>query len=77
MASAARHEDAHVLLEGIAIKWYWSKDEIIEFRKLWKAGVDAESIAMELNTNLNTIALLIMDQAMTDVIKPRPGGLFG
>ncbi|GKV55991.1 hypothetical protein NCCP2222_19380 [Sporosarcina sp. NCCP-2222] len=77
MASAARHEDAHVLLEGMVIKWYWSKDEIIEFRKLWRAGVDVESIAEKLNTNSNSIALLVMDQAMTDVIKPRPGGLFG
>lgn len=73
----ARVDCSHVLLESANIKWYWDSWELIEFRKMWNDGEPLEVIAKEFNTNLNSVAILVMDQEIEGKIKQRGRGLFG
>ncbi|MHC8517007.1 helix-turn-helix domain containing protein [Sporosarcina sp. ITBMC105] len=73
----AKLEEAHILLEGADVKWYWSRREMNLFRQMWRDGVSGEEIAEALGVELLSVALLVVDQEIIGNIKPRPGGLLG
>lgn len=77
MADPLKHEDAHILLESADVQWYWDGEQVIKFRELWRKGKSIEEMAEELETNMLSVAILAMDQAEQNNIKPRRFGLFG
>lgn len=77
MVVIKKHDGSHALLENANIKWYWDGWELIKFREMWKDGEPLEVIAKEFNTNLNSVAILVMDQEIEGKIKQRGRGLFG
>lgn len=70
-------EPLHLLFETSVVKWTWTDRELIRFREMWKDGASVGTIAKEFNTNMRSVALLIIDQADSDEIKPRQSGIFG
>ena len=55
----------------------WSKDEMKNFRQMWREGIPLREIAIRLRRHINEVAILVIDQAEKGYIKSRPGGVFG
>ena len=73
----AAQKSRYALFDNVPVKWFWSDDELIQFRKMWNDGKHIQDIAKEFRTNKRSIALLVMDQAEQDQIKQRRKGLYG
>jgi hypothetical protein len=55
----------------------WDEVEVLEFEKLWNAGVGLFEIADKLQRDPDEVALLIIDRSQQRRIKPRLGGIWG
>lgn len=73
----AAQKSRYALFDNVPVKWFWSDEELIHFRKMWNDGEHIQDIAKEFRTNKRSIALLVMDQAEQDEIKQRRKGLHG
>jgi len=58
-------------------KFIWESNEIKEFRKMWKQGDSVNNMARRFNCKNIDIAMLVLDQAESKLIHPRPTGLIG
>lgn len=73
----AAQKSRYALFDNVRVKWFWSEEEIINFRKMWNDGEHIQDIAKVFGTNKRSIALLVMDQAEQDAIRQRRKGLHG
>ena len=49
----------------------WSTKDVKEFDKLWKKGKSLVELAKHFNRTTEEVAVLVMDRALKDKIKPR------
>lgn len=55
----------------------WAETEIIAFREMWAKGKPLMQMAIALQRHINEVFILALDQADKELIKTRPGGIFG
>lgn len=55
----------------------WIPEELQTFLRLWKEGKPIWEIAEQIGRPIKELAILIIDLAEREEIRPRPGGVFG
>jgi hypothetical protein len=55
----------------------WDEVEVLEFEKIWNAGMGLFEIAGKLQRDPDEVAILIIDRSRQRRIKPRLGGIWG
>lgn len=64
----------------IAMEWLdfgWHQDEIARVIELWAEGEPLDQIAAKLDRDGDEVAILLMDLARRQRIRPRHNGVFG
>lgn len=59
------------------LDFHWDYEEVKEFKQMWKKGFSIQEMAEYFERPQEEVAVLIIDRAMKDSIKPREGGLWG
>lgn len=59
------------------LNFHWDYDQVKEFKQMWKKGFSIQEMAEYFGRPQEEVAVLILDRAMKDCIKPREGGLWG
>jgi hypothetical protein len=63
----------YVALEEL--NFVWSKKEVKDFEYLWKKGHSIEDISNYFDRDIDEVALLVMDRARKNKVKPRGSGV--
>lgn len=59
------------------LNFHWDHDQVKEFKQMWKKGFSIQDMAEYFERPEEEIAVLIIDRAMKESIKPRQGGIWG
>lgn len=76
----ARGTRKYILFTGDShesVRFDYTEYMINKFIDLWNDGVSIQQIALDLQINHVSVALLVMDLEMAGRIQPRDGGLSG
>lgn len=70
-----RRRNTVTLFEDVDIDWNFDEDEISQYIRMWKAGIDYQQMVEYFDRNPGELGLLHFYLGMKGRIKPRKGGL--
>ena len=60
--------NTYIMLENVEINWYWTSEEVNEFDKSMRAGMNVIDLAEKFGRTHEEIVLLAIDRSMRDTI---------
>lgn len=60
--------NTYIMFENVDINWYWTSEEVKEFDKAMRAGMNVVEIADKFDRTQEEVVLLAIDRTMRDTI---------
>ena len=59
-----KRNNTYIMLEDVEINWFWDMQEVFEFDRSYKSGMNIFQLAEKFKRTHEEIALMICDRAM-------------
>lgn len=71
------YRDGRVVVACEGLNFIWNREEVSEFRKMWREGYSLDYMADFFYRKREEVIFLVMDQTMRNNIMPRKGFIWG